>query len=51
MDNEIRTFGYCEACGNMITDDCNYIFVDSDGNYFDSIECLIEHFGVVRLEM
>lgn len=51
MDDNVRVFGYCAECGDFITDGCKDIFVDSDGNYFDSIDCLMEYFDVVRLEM
>lgn len=50
MDEERRMLGICEECGSPITDDADTIFVDSDGNYFDSIDCLIEHFGVTQIE-
>ena len=51
MNDDVRVFGYCAECGNIITDECEDIYVDSDGNYFDSIDCLIDYFDVVRLEL
>lgn len=52
MDREdVRILGYCEECGVEITDELDEIFVDSDGNYFDSIDCLLEYLGVTRLEV
>lgn len=51
MDENVREIGYCSECGETIFDDMEEIFVDSDGHYFDSLDCLIEYFGVTRLEM
>lgn len=53
--NEIRTFGYCEECGNEITseienNDEEEIYVDNEGRYFCSIECVLEYYGIEKIE-
>ena len=50
-DEEVRVIGYCAQCGEDITDDTEDVFVDSEGNYFDSVDCLITYFDVTRLEV
>ena len=50
MDEEVRVIGVCAECGSEVTDDTEVIFVDSEGNYFDSVDCLTEYFNVARLE-
>jgi glycosyltransferase involved in cell wall biosynthesis len=49
-ENEVRILAHCAECGAQITDDIKTIFVDSDGNYFDGIDCLTEYFGVTQIE-
>jgi hypothetical protein len=49
MNEDVRVFGYCEECGRAITDDCE-AYVDSDGNYFDCLDCLFEHYDIVKVE-
>ena len=49
--DEIRCFGYCECCGNKITDKNGECHVNSDGEVFCSVECVMEHYGVVKLEV
>ena len=50
MDEE-RVIAHCEECGNEITNNDSEIYVDQDGNYFDSIECILEHYNIVKLEI
>lgn len=49
-DNETRLIGYCAECGEDITDDIEDIYTDEDGNYFDSAECAMIHYGLHKLE-
>lgn len=49
--DEIRVFGYCECCGNDITDRDGDHFVTPDGRVLCSVECLCEHYGVIKVEV
>jgi hypothetical protein len=49
-DNEIRTFGYCANCGDKVTDEGEEYYVNDDGEVFCSIECVLEHYGVEKIE-
>lgn len=49
--DEIRVFGYCEVCGNAITDEFEEYYVDSEGNVFCSSECALEHYGIAKAEI
>ena len=49
--DEIRIFGYCECCGNKVTDECDEYYVNGDGEVFCNIDCVLEHYGVIRLEV
>ena len=49
--NDVRVFGYCECCGNKVSDcDENY-YVNEDGKVFCSVECICEHYGIVKMEV
>ena len=53
--DEIRTFGYCESCENKITskiesDHDEEYYIDSEGRYFCSIECVLEYYGIEKIE-
>lgn len=50
-DNEVRAFGYCEECGNIITDENDEYYCNEDGNYFCSCECVMEHYHIHKLEV
>ena len=50
MDDE-RTFGYCENCGEEVTDGCEEYYVTDDGRVFCSIECICETYGIVKVEV
>lgn len=47
-DNDVRKFGHCEECDSEITDDH---YVTDDGKVICCIECLLEHFGVTKVEV
>ena len=49
--DEVRVFGYCECCSNEITDADEEYYVTEDGKVLCSIECVLEHFGVVKVEV
>ena len=50
MDDE-RVIAHCAECGNDITTNDSEIYVDQNGNYFDSVECVLEHHGITKLEI
>lgn len=50
MDDEIRVLGYCEECGAQITDECDSIYVDTEGRYFDSVDCVMEFYDITKIE-
>ena len=49
--DEIRVFGYCENCGNQITDNNEEYYINANGEMFCCVECTLEHYGVVKLEV
>ena len=50
--DEIRVFGYCENCGDPITDENEGdYFVSEDGKVFCSYECVCEHHGIAKVEV
>ena len=49
--DEIRIFGYCECCGNKITDEGEEYYVDSEGRAFCSVECVLDAHGVAKVEV
>ena len=48
--DEVRVFGYCECCGNKITDESDEYFVNDEGEIFCSTECVLEHYGIIKIE-
>jgi hypothetical protein len=48
--DEVRLFGYCENCGQSVTDEFDEHYVTEDGKVFCSCECCLEYFGVVKVE-
>ncbi len=50
-DNEIRKFGHCEECGNEVTNDTDEYYVNEDGRVFCSIECILEYYGITKIEI
>lgn len=51
MDDEVRTLGYCVECDNAITTEDNEAFVDEEGNYYCCVDCVLERYGITRLEI
>lgn len=49
--DDIRVFGYCECCGNEVTDNDESYYVDSEGRIFCSIECICEQFDLTKVEV
>jgi hypothetical protein len=50
MNDDVRIFGYCEVCGAEITDE-DEAYVDSEGRYFDTIECACEYYDITKVEL
>ena len=49
--DEIRNFGECECCGNEVTDEHEEYYINDDGKVFCSIECILEHYGITKIEL
>lgn len=49
--DEIRVFGYCEVCGNSVTDEYDEYYISEDGTIFCSVECCLEHCGITKIEV
>lgn len=49
--DEVRIFGYCAECGEKITDESADYYCNDEGEVFCTIECVMEHYGVHRLEI
>lgn len=47
--DEIRVFGYCPVCNSEVTSEDD-VYVNEKGEYFDSIDCLIEYYNITRVE-
>ena len=49
--DDTRVFGYCEYCGDEITDKNEEYYVDSEGRIFCSVECICEQYGLAKVEV
>jgi hypothetical protein len=49
--DDVRNFGYCENCGEPVTEDFEEYFVDDDGRVFCSFECACETHGLTKVEV
>lgn len=49
--DDIRVFGYCENCGEEVTGELDEYYVSDDGTVFCSCECVMEYFGVTKVEV
>lgn len=49
--DEDRKFGYCENCEEQITDELEEYYVNEDGEVFCSIECVLEHYDIEKIEV
>lgn len=50
-DKEVRIIGYCTQCGDSITNDIEEYYCDEEGNFFDSVECAMDYYGIHLLEV
>lgn len=39
----------CEECGQLIYDDSSEMYMDADNNYFCSLDCALNYYGIHRL--
>ena len=49
MNDDVRIIGYCAECGSTITDE-NDAYVNDEGLYFDSVECICEYYHICKVE-
>ena len=49
--DDVRVFGYCENCGEKVTDLNGEYCVSDDGKVFCSVECALEHCGITKIEV
>lgn len=49
MNDDVMIRAYCEECGSAITDE-DEAYVDSEGRYFDSVECICQYYDIVKVE-
>ena len=49
--DEIRVFGYCKNCDNEITDEYDEYYINAEGEVFCCEECMMEYYGVVKIEV
>ena len=49
--DEVRVFGYCAECSEKITDEIKKYFCNDDGECFCDIECVLEHYGISKIEV
>lgn len=47
---DVRRFGTCACCDNEVTDEQIEYYVDAEGMVFCCIECVLEHYNVVKIE-
>jgi hypothetical protein len=50
-ENEVRILGYCPICGEAVTDEDEDIYVNKEGHYFNSLDCMMEFYEVERVEV
>lgn len=46
---DVRTIGYCAECDSEITDDMEDVYVDENGNYFCSVDCVLEYYKIAKV--
>lgn len=49
MNDDVMIIGYCEECGSVITTD-DKAYIDHEGLYFDSIECVLSYHDICEVE-
>lgn len=49
MNDDVIIRAYCEECGNAITDE-DKAYIDNDGRYFDSVDCVMSYHNICEVE-
>lgn len=49
MDEDVKIIAYCEECRNAIYQDDD-VYIDDDGNYFCSVECVLGYHKITKVE-
>lgn len=49
MNDDVKVVAYCEECGSAITN-ADKAYIDDDGLYFDSVECVFEYHNICEVE-
>lgn len=49
-DDNNSPIARCTCCRELIYEDNDDVHIDSDGNYFCSLECVLEYYGVSKIE-
>jgi uncharacterized damage-inducible protein DinB len=49
--DEVKFYGYCENCGERITNESDEYYVNDDGEVFCCIKCVLEHCGITKIEL
>ena len=49
MNDDVIIRAYCEECGSAITNE-DTAYVDSEGRYFDSVECCFLYHDICEVE-
>ena len=49
--DEVRNIGRCIECDDEITDELEEYYITEDGECFCCIECLLEHYGITKIEI
>lgn len=49
-DFECQPIARCSECQELIYDDSNEIYMDCEGNYFCSLECCHDFYGIHKAE-
>ena len=49
--DDVRIFGYCEHCGDEVTDEGGEYYVNEFGEVFCCLEHALEHYGLTKIEV
>jgi hypothetical protein len=49
--DELRIYGYCEHCGNEVTNQGDEYYISEDGRVFCRVECVCQHYSVTKVEV
>lgn len=49
--DDVRKFGACACCDNEVTDEQIEYYVDAEGRVFCCVECILEYYGIEKIEV